>query len=530
MDCIFICVFNNEMCIKLLYLLLESIFIYGNLDKDIDILIYTSSHFRSIIMHSHLFNEKIKFEVNDNYNDIGSACKARLDIFSLSSVSNYNKILYLDIDILIKHDIRVIFDLIKDDILYVLEEGNIDHDSDFWGKTLFGDEIHNYIDKTAFTTGILLFKNCPQIKDLFCKIREDTNNRPHFFDCHDQPYIVYNAFKYNLYNNKILKTYAVNNDTNIHSNKVIHHFPGGPGIFTHKLETMTIFLSNLKDNKIVNNINQAKEFINRKLLPIIHSCGELLEGNIFMFNNTTEYTDVFLPKVKNISNMVLNKNIKNVMEIGFNSGFSALLMLLSNPNVVLHCFDLGEHSYTPACYHKLKENFGNRINLTIGDSTKTLLNVNETYDLIHIDGGHSTEVAESDIVNSIRLSKKGTVLIMDDYDFPNLYELWNKYINSYGLNSLDITVYNSPHHDIKFIYKNKNIENKKYSWNEYSIEFLKNNKMNAFGSGYYKYINSHTIMAYFGGREHKIMFSIDYLNFLSVREDDSEQVVGVLIA
>lgn len=123
MDCIFICVFNNEMCIKLLYLLLESIFIYGNLDDDVDILIYTSSHFRNIIMHSHLFNEKIKFEINDNYNDISSACKARLDIFSLSSVSNYNKILYLDIDILVKRDIRTIFDVATDDILYVLEEG-----------------------------------------------------------------------------------------------------------------------------------------------------------------------------------------------------------------------------------------------------------------------------------------------------------------------------------------------------------------------------------------------------------------------
>lgn len=293
---------------------------------------------------------------------------------------------------------------------------------------------------------------------------------------------------------------------------------------------MVSFLNNLKDNTINNNINQAKEFINRKLLPIINNCGELLEGNIFMLHNTSEYTDVYLLKAKNISNMVLNKNIKSVMEIGFNSGFSALLMLLSNPNVVVNCFDLGEHAYTPVCYHKLKENFGNRINLTIGDSTKTLLNVNETYDLIHIDGGHSTEVAESDIVNSIRLSKKGTVLIMDDYDFPNLHELWNKYINSYGLNCLDIIVYNSPHHDIKFIYKNINIEDKKYSWNEYSIEFLKNNKMNAFGPGDYKYINSHTIMAYFGGRVHKIMFSIDYLNFLSVREDDSDQVIGVLIS
>ena len=33
----------------------------------------------------------------------------------------------------------------------------------------------------------------------------------------------------------------VNNDDNIHSNKVIHHFPGCPGIYHHKIDTMTIF-------------------------------------------------------------------------------------------------------------------------------------------------------------------------------------------------------------------------------------------------------------------------------------------------
>ena len=71
--------------------------------------------------------------------------------------------------------------------------------------------------------------------------------RPHNFSCYDQPYIVYNAFKYNLYDNKILKSLVVNNDYNINSNKVIHHFPGGPGIYENKINYMTIFLNNLKN-------------------------------------------------------------------------------------------------------------------------------------------------------------------------------------------------------------------------------------------------------------------------------------------
>ena len=454
MNCIFICIFNQEKYIDMFYLLLESIFISGNLDNNTNILVYTSTNFMNIIKQSHLFSdEKIKFEINDTYNDIDKACKSRLDLFNLPSIINYDKILYLDTDILVKDNINKVFDLCKENLLYVLEEGEINNDNDYWGKTLFNNEIDNYNDKSAFTSGILLFNNCENIKDLFNKINEDIINRPYTFDCFDQPYIVYNAFKYNIYNNKVLKLFVVNNDDNIYSDKVIHHFPEGPGNYQAKIKQMTIFMNSMKDFIINNNINKAKIYINDNLLPIIHNCGELLEGNIFMFHHTTSYTDLFINKTKNISNMVLNKNIKNVMEIGFNSGFSTLLMLLTNPNMKITCFDLGEHRYTMPCYEKLKETFGDRINIIIGDSTKTLQNINEVYDLIHIDGGHSTEVANSDIINSYRLSKQGTILIMDDYDFPNLHSLWDSYINSYNLKSLNISLYNSPHHDIKYVVK-----------------------------------------------------------------------------
>ena len=50
MNCIFCCVFTQEKFVDMFYLLLESIFIYGNLDNNTHILIYTST----------LFLEKIK--------------------------------------------------------------------------------------------------------------------------------------------------------------------------------------------------------------------------------------------------------------------------------------------------------------------------------------------------------------------------------------------------------------------------------------------------------------------------------------
>jgi predicted O-methyltransferase YrrM len=456
---IFICVFNNQEYIKLLYLLLESIFIFGNLNENTDILIYTSTPFMNIIKQSHLFNNHIIFHTNDNYNSVDLACKSRLDLFDIPVVENYNKILYLDSDILIQNDINPIFDIIDDNKIYALQDGFIDNPDNLWGNFLFGNEVQDYEDKTAFCTGVMLFNNCSDIKELFTVIKQDFIARVELNTFHDQPYIVYNAFKYNLFNNKKMgnNTIILNVDNfdkvELFYDKTILHFAGAPGRHTHKLINMTRFSNKIKNITIENNIQLAKSFIDEHLLPIIKDSGELLEGNIFMFHHTTNYTDRFINKAKNISNMVLNQQIKNVLEIGFNAGFSTLLMLLSNPYVKLTCSDLCEHAYTIPCYLKLKEIFGDRIHLKPGDSTNTLPTLSDTYDLIHIDGGHDDVVATSDIINSYHLSKNRTILIMDDYDFPNLHKLWDSYIAKYNLQKLDIYVYDSPHHDIKFVVK-----------------------------------------------------------------------------
>ncbi len=286
MNCIFITVFNQLKYIEMFFLLLESIFIYGELDDNTNILVYTSTQFMNIIKQSRLFNdEKIKFEINDTYDDIDKSCKARLDLFILSSIINYNKILYLDTDILIKDNINKVFDVCKEEVLYVLEEGEIDSDTDFWGKTLFGNKINNYNDKSAFTSGILLFNNCEKIKELFININKDIIKRPHIFSCYDQPYIVYNAFKYNLYNNKILKSFVVNNDNNIFSDKVIHHFPGGPGNYHHKIDYMTIFLNNITYHKNEIITNHVKTFtINVSVGPPVKNTTLSLIGLCVSYN------------------------------------------------------------------------------------------------------------------------------------------------------------------------------------------------------------------------------------------------------
>lgn len=449
MNCIFLCIFNDINYIKFLYLLLESIYIYGNINDKTDILIYTSTNFMNKIKESHLFISKIRFETNDEYNTINQSCKSRLDVFTLPSICKYTRILYLDLDIVVKSDINNIFDLIKEDILYVLEEGNIgkhNYKDDYWGNSLFGDEISNYEGKTAFTSGILLFNNCNKIKILFEQIKEDMVTRPHYFQ--DQPHIVYNAMKYNLYNNQILKSFVVNRDSNIDSDKIIHHFPGGPGIYENRITTVTTFLNNIKDDTIITHTNKAKEYVNMYLLPIVYNYQENVEYALISYYYKKLFKSV-ISKPNNISNLLLNKNIKRVLVIGNNSVFSTLVMLITNPTIKIDCFDLGQLQYNSLCYEKIKDTFGSRI--SIYDNIEILESIDKSYDLIHIDYDVNDVLLEYFIIKSYRLSTKGTIIIMDNYDLPFLHQLWDEYIIRYKLKTLDIQVHNSLNQDIKCI-------------------------------------------------------------------------------
>ena len=91
---------------------------------------------------------------------------------------------------------------------------------------------------------MLLFKNCEKIRYLFNKINEDIVNRPYYNSFHDQPYIVYNAFKYNLYNNSVLKYILSSN-----SNKRIKNIKS----LQRKLKTINSIIQNSK-NKYYENL------------------------------------------------------------------------------------------------------------------------------------------------------------------------------------------------------------------------------------------------------------------------------------
>lgn len=198
-------------------------------------------------------------------------------------------------------------------------------------------------------------------------------------------------------------------------------------------------------------IDEWKKMIQDKLMPTILECNTILEGNIYSLNTKTEYYEYFLSKQKNI--YLCGRHLKQnseILEIGFNSGFSALLLLLSShPSVKITCVDINCHNYTMPCFNIIKELFPDRIEILLGSSVNVLPKLTKKYDLIHIDGCHLTEIAELDIKNSLSLINNNGIMIMDDIEFNDLGNLWNKYVNNYNLIDVDFEIYDCKFHSIK---------------------------------------------------------------------------------
>lgn len=166
----------------------------------------------------------------------------------------------------------------------------------------------------------------------------------------------------------------------------------------------------------------------------ITSNGESMEGNCFYYHeqkdlNTTPR--MLIHKRINFVTLLRHRFVKKMIEIGFNAGHSASVFLHALPkDSSLTYFDLCEHSYTKECYEYLKFKHPQQQRMIDGDSTKTLPqfirdNPSEvgTYDVVHVDGGHSQTVCISDLNHAHILLKPGGVLILDDTFMPEIAAL-----------------------------------------------------------------------------------------------------------
>jgi len=187
-----------------------------------------------------------------DFTTIFQAACARLFIFDFPEISNYEKILYLDTDIIIKTDIKTILDLQIGPKLYGIESGTLESLS-------FGGQFFNFgiVDKnqTGLNSGTLLFLNSIAMKDLFQRIRDHLESftlsgaTPPY--CLDQPFINFHAFKDSLFDNQLLNPFVSlfeGSDTvNNYETSSVCHFSYPIGNFGHKFHRMKEFFKKLLD-------------------------------------------------------------------------------------------------------------------------------------------------------------------------------------------------------------------------------------------------------------------------------------------
>ena len=242
---IYMCVFYNKNYIQLLNLLLLSAKMYSSFEN-MDILIITSKEFESDI-EALAANISVPIRTMSlSIDTIFQAACARLSIFKYLNMTYYDKILYLDTDILIKGDLSRLFNIPLDDKLYALESG-------FTDSINFGVQFFDPPCKiTGLNSGTLLFRNTPTMKALFQRIREHveaytkSGSTPPY--ALDQPFINYHAIKDNLYNNQALKPFVALFEDGIPENEasaIICHFSFPIGNFPHKFYRMKNYFNEL---------------------------------------------------------------------------------------------------------------------------------------------------------------------------------------------------------------------------------------------------------------------------------------------
>jgi predicted O-methyltransferase YrrM len=161
----------------------------------------------------------------------------------------------------------------------------------------------------------------------------------------------------------------------------------------------------------------------KNITLILEEVGERVEGNIYCDISATNLISAFTVKQSNLRELV--KGQRKIVEIGFNAGHSALFMIDSNPDAEYLFFDLGFHRYTSKCFEYISKAFpGTKMSIVYGDSTVTVrqfIEANEglknTFDLIHIDGGHEKHVLDSDYNTSVDLVSADGAILVDDTEY-----------------------------------------------------------------------------------------------------------------
>jgi O-methyltransferase len=544
---VYFCVFYNKDYFKLLDLLLMSLKFYSTTNS-FDLLVLTSPEFKGSVQElSSKFDLKIQ-TMTINLTTIFQAACARLNIFSYENISKYQKILYLDTDIIIKGDLAQIFNIEIKDVLYGIESGYINSPS-------FGNQFFNFknIDsaKTGINSGTLLFNNCLNIRDLFSRIQGHINA---FTDagqaapyCMDQPFINFHAIRNGLYNNQILNPYVslfegVDEVPN-YATSIVCHFSYPIGNMWNKYDRMNKFLI-----KLINSTSTAIQSPDALISKIIHPTDiklglSLLSSsrlnNLFYqcakFRNT-DYSFIECGVAKGGALAIMKYAARSNNIFGFDS-FEGM------PDITEK--DIGEYNRSNPLtdFGKVGDNLSGGIE-TVYNSFKTL---NLPMENVHLVKGFFNDTLK---VNKAKCGKiavlridadwyesckvcleelydqviDGGVIIIDDYGhFIGAKRATDEFRASRSIVAPLIQTDYTEFYWIKPGPIENSIIGKSYSWGNGSIRFTNSCLETTWGKGIYE-VRGDYISANWNNHNHILKFNSDYTQFVGFRTKPADLV------
>jgi hypothetical protein len=250
----YMCVFHNKEYLELLKILLTTIKFYSKTDAA-DLLVFTSKEFEPLVQDMATLLEITINVKTFNFQTFEEAACARLYIFEYENINAYNKILYIDTDIIVQNDLTDLFQVDIEDRIYAMREGTIEHE--YHGGWYFD---FTKVDKNTIgmNSGILLFKNSELVRTIFANIEEHIhtlreNNGP--MPCtQDQPFINYHTIKGGNQDTDLLETYGKiycmdpPPPPSYQTDVILCHFVWPIGNATHKKNRMIQHVTHLLKN------------------------------------------------------------------------------------------------------------------------------------------------------------------------------------------------------------------------------------------------------------------------------------------
>ena len=177
----------------------------------------------------------------------------------------------------------------------------------------------------------------------------------------------------------------------------------------------------------------------QRLNGIVQRSGERLEGNVFYADGDKRFDQAPRRPIWRRPDAISGArrgSRQRMLEVGVNAGHSALLALSSNPRLEYYGVDIMSHGYTIECVDFLKGEFPGRVHLFPGDSREVLPWLADRgeepgFDLLHVDGGHTSEVCLSDMTNCIRMAhgERGRHLLLDDVHASWIFDIYCEFVS-----------------------------------------------------------------------------------------------------